>query len=137
MEFLKLDSNEDFSTKKSSQLKRKFQPEDDEPQKNLTSKKIRKCQNSFYKISSIEEFGRKCPTVFKDIMAELDNQSLVNLKTASYQMYQIMNEETYTYIRMLKNYVCCHSNEFPEAWRKVIEKTPFHIGKSKFLFKNS
>ena len=129
MALFEANSNEDLLTSKSAQLKRKFQLENDEINQYPDPKKMRKWKNSCFKVSILEEFCKRFPNLLKNIMTELDDESLMNLKNTSYEIHESMEQEAYFWIRILQKYLCRSKSGFSEAWRKVIDKTPVEIVK--------
>ena len=65
--------------------------------------------------------------MFKKLLFNLDDQHLVMLKEVSRQVSNHIDDERYYWIRIIQKLFEKHSGcteEFPESWKKVIEKTP-------------
>ena len=110
----------------SNKAKGKRKLEDDKTDQYPQSKKVRKYKQD----SSIEELGSRFPIVMNEIMSQLNDETLVNLKSISYKMHKIVDQETNSWLRKLKKLISWDKNEFHEDWKKVIVKIPVEIGKS-------
>ena len=80
--------------------------------------------------SKMEVFCIRFPFVFKKLLFNVDDQHLVKLKKASRQVSNHIDDERYYYIRIIQKLFEQHNGcagEFPESWKKVIEKTPIKI----------
>ena len=81
--------------------------------------------------SKMEVFCVRFPFVFKKLLFNVDDQHLVKLKKASRQVSNHIDDERYYYIRIIQKLFEQHNGgcagEFPESWKKVIEKTPIKI----------
>ena len=74
-------------------------------------------------VLKMEEFCERFPVLNKEILNQLDDQSLVNFKKSSRQMSKGLNQERCFWIRIIgKNYEFLES--FSELWKKIIHKTP-------------
>ena len=71
----------------------------------------------------MERIFLKIPDLAEKIFKELDNQSLVKCKEVQRSWYNFINEEKVLWFRIIQNYIR-KDNEFLQAWRKVLTKTP-------------
>ena len=76
--------------------------------------------------SKMEGFCERFPVLNKEILNQLDNQSLINFKKSSRQMFKVLNQERCFWIRSIGK-----NNEYLESfsglWKKMIHKTPVEV----------
>jgi ankyrin repeat protein len=70
----------------------------------------------------MEEFSNRFPALIPMILKNVDDQSLVKFKETSREMSEIIVNERFYWIRILKKYNQ-NFEEFSNAWKLVIEKT--------------
>ena len=90
----------------SNKAKGKRKLEDDKTDQYPQSKKVRKYKQD----SSIEELGSRFPIVMNEIMSQLNDETLVNLKSISYKMHKIVDQETNSWLRKLKKLISWDKN---------------------------
>ena len=101
--------------------------EDQKHQIYLQAKRI-KLELKVNIFSKMEEFCGRFPVLNKEILNQLDNQSLVNFKKSSVPMSKVMDQERCFWIRIIgKNNEYLES--FSELWKKMIHKTPVEFVK--------
>ena len=77
-------------------------------------------------LSKMEEVCERFPVLNKEILNQLDNQSLVNFKETSRPIFKVMDQERRFWIRIIgKNNEYLES--FSELWKKMIHKTPVEV----------
>ena len=74
----------------------------------------------------MEELSIRFPTLFTKILKIVNDQSLVNFKETSREMSEFIVKDRFYWIRIMKKYNQ-HFEEFSNAWKLVVEKTPVAI----------
>jgi len=74
----------------------------------------------------MEELSNRFPTLFTKILKNVDDQSLVKFKETNREMSEFIVKNKFYWIRILNRYNQ-HFEEFSNAWKLVIEKTPVAI----------
>ena len=74
----------------------------------------------------MEELSNRFPTLFTKILKNVDDQTLTKFKETSREMSEIIVKDRFYWIRILKKYNL-NFEEFSQAWKLVIEKTPVAI----------
>ena len=98
----------------------------DQKHKRFPQAKRIKLEPKMNNYSKMEEFCERFPVLNKEILNQLDNQSLVNFKKSSGLISKVMDQERCFWIRVIgKNNEYLES--FSELWKKMIHKTPVEV----------
>ena len=90
----------------------------------------------------MEELSNKFPALIPMILEKVDAESLVTFKKTSREMSELIDNERFYWLRILKKYNR-NFEEFSKVWKMVIEKTPIEIIKKlalavkKFMIKTT
>ena len=100
----------------------------------LTSKKKKAS------VPTLEEVFERFPKLRTEIAENLDNESIIRLKTVSRQMNQVLEEDRSFWLRKIKKLYRTNritkKHQFYDSWKKVVRKTPVDILKEIIIWKN-
>ena len=71
----------------------------------------------------MDVFSRRFPLAIKNVLKNLDDESLSRTKEASRQINGFINNERFYWVRMMNKYNR-NFQDFKKTWEKVISKTP-------------
>ena len=82
-------------------------------------------------VPTLDEVCARFPKLWIEIAEQLDNESMISLKTVSRQMNQVLGEDRSFWLRRIKQlYRINRINEkhlFYDSWKNVVRKTPVEI----------
>ena len=84
-------------------------------------------ENSFFN-QNLNVICRRFPRVSRKILKKLDDQSLEKSKEVCREIVQVLCNERFYWIRIIKSYVGKSGGE-KEAWKEVITKIPVNVSK--------
>ena len=91
----------------------------------LTSKKKKAS------VLTLEEVFERFPKLRTEIAENLNNESIISLKTASREMNQVLEEDRSFWLRKIKKLYRINritkKHQFYDSWKKVVRKTPVEI----------
>ena len=82
-------------------------------------------------VPTLNEVFERFPKLRTEIAENLDNESIISLKTASRQMNQVLEEDRSFWMRRIKKLYRINritkKHQFYDSWKKVVRKTPVDI----------
>merc|ERR1711971_557935 len=91
----------------------------------LTSKKKR------LSVPTLETVFERFPKLRTEIAENLDNESIISLKTVSRQMNQVLEEDRAFWLRKIRKLYRINritkKPQFYDSWKKIVRKTPVEI----------
>ena len=91
----------------------------------LTTKKIR------VSVPTLDEVLGRFPKLRTEIAENLDNESIISLKTVSRQLNQVLEEDRSFWMRKIKKLYRINritkKHQFYDSWKKIVRRTPVEI----------